>query len=264
MKSLVRWSATLGLVGAALLGSYATDNLKALALPEAQVLEKLQAVPVYTVVDDKGTPITVSVPNQENKTVNVAGFFISNKDAQDFIEQRVKKSNPELGNKARVAVLTIADVYKLEQENRNKPDMIFKFVPMQQQVQSAQAILTQSGQQGQNFFGTPLFFATGGSERGFLTMEGNGKQVIPMFFEKEQLQQMVDRYKQQQPNQASTVKIEVVPLEGIIENLKTKNDNVLNSIVLWPSRESVEFIRTKLAPAGQNAPQGQQGQQQRR
>jgi nickel transport protein len=54
MKSLVRWSATVGLVGSALIGSFSYDNLQALALTEDQVVQKLQSVPVFTVTDAQG------------------------------------------------------------------------------------------------------------------------------------------------------------------------------------------------------------------
>ena len=257
MKSLVRWSATLGLVGSALLGSFCTDNLQALALTEDQVVQKLQSVPVFTVTDPQGSPLVASVPNGQNKTTSVAGVFISQKDAQAFVD-RLKTEKPDLGKTVQVVPVSLAEVYKLEQQNKNKPDGLdFAFIPVQQQLQSAQALMTQSGQQAQQFQGTPLFVATGGQDNGYLTVQENGKSVIPFFFEKEQLQGMIDRFKQQQPNLASTVQMKVVPLEGVIQTLKTSNNDQLNSIVLVPSRESAEFLRTLPAPQ-QNAPQSPQ------
>ena len=64
MKSLVRLGAILGIAGSALLGSLATDNMSALAIPEAQILEKLQSVPVFTITDAQGAFLTGSVPKQ--------------------------------------------------------------------------------------------------------------------------------------------------------------------------------------------------------
>lgn len=255
MKSLVRWSATLGLVGSTLLGSFFAENLQALALPEAEVVQKLQPVPVFTVADAKGAPLVASIPNQDNKkTTPVAGVFISQKDAQAFVE-RLKKEKPDLGKDVQVVPVSLAEVYKLKKDNENKPDGLnFAFIPVQQQVQSAQALMGQTGQQ-QNFQGTPLFVATGGKEDGYLTVEQNGKQVIPFFFDKEQLQTMVDRFKQQKPDLASTVKVKAVPLEGVIQTLQTKNDAQLNSIVLVPSQESINFVRSLPAAPAQNGSQ---------
>lgn len=250
MKSLVRWSATLGLVGSTLLGSLCTTNLKALALPEAEVVKTLQPVPVFTIADAKGSPLVASVPNgnNNNKTTPVTDVFISQKDAQAFVD-RLKQEKPDLAKEVKVVPVSLAEVYKLKKENESKPDGLnFAFIPVQQQVQSAQALMGTSAQQAQKFQGTPLFVATGGKDKGYLTVEQNGKPVIPFFFEKEQLQGMVDRFKQQKPDLASTVEVKAVPLEGVIQTLQTSNNEQLGNIVLVPPQDSINFVRS-LSPA---------------
>ena len=259
MKSLVRWSATVGLVGSALLGSFCTDNLQALALTEDQVVQKLQSVPVFTVTDAQGSPLVASIPKgqNQNQTTAVAGVFISQKDAQAFVE-RLKTEKPDLAKTVQVVPVSLAEVYKLKKENENKPDGLnFAFIPVQQQVQSAQTLMGQTGQQAQQFQGTPLFVARGGQEQGYLTIQQNGQSVIPFCFDKEQLQGMVDRFKQQKPELASTIKIEVVPLEGVIQTLQTSNNDQLNNIVLVPSQESLAFLRS-LPASPQSTPQPRQ------
>ena len=72
--------------------------------------------------------------------------------------------------------------------------------------------------------------------------------MIPMFFNEEELQTLLDRFKQQQPNLASSIDIQVFPLEGVVEAMKKQNDPQLDKIVLIPPRESIEFVRS-LAPA---------------
>jgi hypothetical protein len=256
MKSLVRWSATLGLVGSTLLGSLFTNNLSALALPDEQLIQKFQPIPVYTITDSQGAPLVASVSNrQNNQQSSVAGVFISRKDAQAFVDN-LKKDKPDIGKAVQVVPVSLWEIYKLNKESRSKPGGLqFAFVPTQQQVQSAQALTAQSGQQQQRFNGTPVFVATGGQDGGYLTVQENNQQIIPFFFEKEQLQLMVDRFKQQQPQLASTVKIQAVPLEGIIQTLQTKNDPQLNNIVLVPTKESVEFLRSlQSAPESPTAP----------
>ncbi|HAG83574.1 MAG TPA: hypothetical protein DCL61_21090 [Cyanobacteria bacterium UBA12227] len=261
MKSLIRWSATVGLVGTALLGSFFTGNLKALALTEQEILQKLQPVPVFTITDAQGAPLVASVPNQNNQNqgVSVAGVFMSQRDAQAFVN-KLKEENPQLGNQVQVVPVSLGEVYQLDKQNQNRPDGLdFAFIPVQQEVQSAQALLNQNGQQTQEFRGVPLFVAKGGESRGYLTIEENGQQVIPFFFDKAQLQRMVDRFKEQQPNLASTVEIQVLSLEGVIATLQTQNNPQLNNIVLVPSEESLNFLRSLTPSSGQNNPQrGQQ------
>ena len=64
-----------------------------------------------------------------------------------------------------------------------------------------------------------------------------------MFFNKEDLQGMLDRAQTQQPDVFSSVKIEVVNLEGVINALKNDDDPFLEKIIFIPPRESLEFVQ---------------------
>ncbi|MBZ8183020.1 MAG: Tic22 family protein [Oscillatoria sp. PMC 1051.18] len=245
MKSLVRSWATFSLVAATSLGSVFASGLSALALPEAQVMEKLRTIPVFTIADRDGSPLVASVEDQR-----VSGVFISQSDAEAFVN-KLKRENPELGNQVRVFPVSLGEIYQLNQSRENQNNGLgFAFLPMQNQVQTAVTVLRQQGQNIENFQGVPLFVARGGQDRGYLTIQRDGEQVIPFFFEKEQLQNVIDRFKQQQPSLASTVQVQVVPLEGVIRTLQTSNDAQLNKIVLVPSRESLQFLQS--LPQGQN------------
>ncbi len=240
MKSLVRWGATLGLVGSTLLGSFFTANLQALALPDKEVAERLRPIPVFTVTDAQGAPLVATVPLKEgdNQTANVAGVFMSQQDANAFLD-RLKTENPELGNSVQIVPVSLAEVYELEKRNQNQTeDLDFAFIPKQEQVQLAL-------QQNPQFQGVPLFVAKAGQNQGYLTIQPqDGVQLIPFFFEEQQLQAMVDRYKQQQPNQAGNITIEVVSLEGLIGTLQRENNPDLNKIMLVPSQESQQFLES--------------------
>lgn len=255
MKSLMRWVAVLGLMGGVWVGPAVTGTMQSLALPEAQVVDKLRPVPLFTVTDEQGTPLIITVSEGDKKT-DVASFFISQQDALKFVEQ-VKTKNPDLAGKVRVQPVSLAEVYqKHEAQKSQKEPLEFAYFPVQQQVDTAMALLRQQGQEVPQFNGVPMFIATGGPEKGYLTIQQGNQQVIPIFFNKEDLQNMVNRFQQQQPDLANQVQIKVVDLEGVIETLKTKNDPQLNQVVLIPPRESIEFLRSLPQGAGsQNAPQ---------
>jgi nickel transport protein len=104
--------------------------------------------------------------------------------------------------------------------------------------------------------------ARGGEKSGYLTVQQGDKQVIPLFFEKEQLQILVDNFKKQQPALRETVKIEVAELSSIIQTLKTSDDKGLNSLVLVPSREAIAFLQS--LPKGNNQQSQPQQSQPRR
>jgi hypothetical protein len=238
MKSLIRWSATLGVLGSAVLGSWLSFGLAALALPPAQILEKLQPVPVFAIADQQGAPLVAT--GKDNK--KVAGVFISQQDAQNFVQQ-LQKENPDLGKKVKVVPVSLGEVYQLAQANEKKPDGLnFAYVPTQTEVESAKKLLTDSGKQYSG--GVPLFVAKG-EKGGYLTVLQNNQQVIPFFFEKVQLQQMVDRFIKEKPDIASTLKVEVVPLESVINTLQQSNEEMLTKIVLVPSEESIKFLRSQ-------------------
>ena len=259
MKSLVRWSTTVALVGSTVVGSLVTGGLQALALSQEQILNKLRAVPVFTIANNQGAPLVAQPPNGQ-KGNPVAGVFISRKDAQAFLEN-LKTRNPNVAKDVKVVPVSLAEVYQLNQASQGKQEKLdFAYVPTKQQMDSAMTVLKQNGQQAQQFNGTPLFVARAGKDKGFLTIQEGNKSVIPMFFNKEDLLPLLDRFKKQQPNMASSVDIQVFPLEGVIEAMKKESDPQLDKIVLIPPRETIEFVRS-LQPQGQQRPA--QGQPQR-
>ncbi|MBW4539701.1 MAG: hypothetical protein KME43_11245 [Myxacorys chilensis ATA2-1-KO14] len=252
MKSLVRWGTTVTLVGSTLVGSLVAGGFRALALTPEQVAQKLRPVPVFTIANGQGAPLVATPPKGQQGAV--AGVFISQRDAQAFL-QALQSKNPSLAKEVKVVPVSLAEVYQLNQANQGKKDKLdFAYVPTKQQVESALALLKQSGQKVNQFNGTPLFVARAGKEKGFLTIQQGDRSVIPMFFNKEDLSPLLENFKKQQPNVASTVDIQVFPLEGVMEALKKENDPQLDKVVLIPSKESLEFVRSQ-QPAKGAAPQ---------
>lgn len=236
IRSLIRFSAVLGMVGTAFVSS-GFINLKALALPTEQVLQKLNPVPVFTIADEQGAPLVASGEDD----AKVAGVFISQKDANNFVT-RLQTQNPDLAKKVQVVPVSLGEVYKLAQNSPEANGLNFAYVPNEAAVNDAKSI---SGTQYAG--GVPLFVAKGGDDNGYLTIEKDSQQVIPFFFEKKQLENMVEKFKTQKPDLAATVNIEVVPLEGVIQTLQTSDDEMLTKIVLVPSTESLQFIQNNAA-----------------
>lgn len=243
-SSMFSWEATLGIVGSAFIGASTLGSIAALALPQEQIVQKLGPVPVFTITDQTGAPLVASSRDAQNKQESVAGVFINQKDAQAFIEQ-LKTKNPDLAKTVRVVPVSLGEIYKLDRENESKPNALnIAYVPSQQQVNAAVTLLQQSDQKVEKFNGTPLFVARAGKEKGYLTVKSADQQVIPFFFNKEELQNMLEKFKQQQPDLAASVDIQVVNLEGMIQTLQTRNEKELNQIMLVPPRESIEFVRS--------------------
>ena len=100
-KSLVNLSATVGVVGAIAISPMVT--LKAEALTEAQALERLSSIPVFTITDDKGAPLLGAIPKEANTNAQspdqLLFFFLNPDDAQNMLS-RVRQSSPEVGKKS--------------------------------------------------------------------------------------------------------------------------------------------------------------------
>ncbi|MDE5072542.1 MAG: hypothetical protein O4806_12070, partial [Trichodesmium sp. St5_bin8] len=234
MKSLIRLSAVLGVVVSSLIGPSLKD-MSALALPEKEVLQKLTPVPVFTITDQNGSPLVRSIRREGNEVnSSVAGVFISKSDADAFVN-KLKGENPDLAATVKVVPVSLGEVYEKSQSiQENGQRLEFAYVPIRRQVESAKALLEQNGQDFNNFSGVPLFMAKGGPDDGYLTIQRGEKQVIPMFFNKEDLQGMLDRAETQQPDVFSSVEIEVVNLEGVINALKNDDDPFLEKIIFIP------------------------------
>lgn len=232
-KSLLTHIRNASLIGATVVSCWLTNTTKLLALPQEAIVQKLRPIPVFTIADSEGAPLIAS----GDKNEKVAGVFISKQDANGFVE-KLKKDNPDLGKQVQVIPVSLGEIFELAETNAKEKDpVIFAYVPTQVQVEQAKKLNTQYQS------GVPLFVAKAGDDQGYLTIKQNDQEVIPFFFDQQQVQQLVDNFKKAQPDLASTIKIDVVILEGVLEALKEGNDEMLTKIVLWPSKESIEFLR---------------------
>ena len=235
MNSFIRW----GLVGGAVLTTLVGQTLKVLALPTDEVIKLLQGVPVFTIADAQGAPLVAMDNNRK-----VTGIFVSQQEAQKFFQQ-LKKDKPDIASKVTVQPVSLGEVYKLAIANAGKPDALnFAYVPVPTEVAIATKLLTAAGQKYQG--GVPLYVSRGGKEQGYLTIQQNNEQIIPFFFEQKQIQDMVDRFKKEKPELASTIKIDVVALENVMGTLQSSDDKMLKSIRLVPTEESLKFIQTAI------------------
>ncbi|MGB3536282.1 MAG: Tic22 family protein [Microcoleaceae cyanobacterium] len=251
IKSLIRFGVVFGLLSSHLflspslpsrfIGSSLLGTSPAVALTEAEILEKLNSVPVFTVTDPNGAPLVATVPQEGSDASSVAGVFISRQDALNFVNN-LKQNNPDLASAVQVTPVSLGEVYQMSLKARNNPsELQFAYVPVEQQVNSAKALLNT-----EDFQGVPLFIARQNTEDGgYLTIQQGGNQIIPTFFNKEDLQGMLENFQDDQPDLISAVEIEVVSLEALLQALQTDGEDsqFLNRIVLIPPRETVEFLK---------------------
>jgi hypothetical protein len=249
-KSLVKLTAVTSVAGAIAVSPIFT--LKAEALTEVQVLERLGSIPVFTITDEKGAPLLGSMPQQPNAKPDdsqILFFFLGPDEAKMMLGQ-VQKSNPDVGKKAQIIVRSMNEAYQVIKENKDKK-VVFQFIPSKSSVDSARTILTAQGIAADKIPNVPVFFATGGQaqNQGLLTMsiDQNGKkeQIVPFFLDQADLQNLLDRAKKEQPDVAKSTKIQVTSLFQVLDSMVTK-DNKPNPDVerfqFVPSRTAFEYI----------------------
>ena len=233
IKKLVSSSAVLGIVSTAIL-SLGFGNIKAWALPTEEVLEKLNPVYVFTITNEQGAPLPLS-----RNDVDFVGIFMDPQKAKSVLDNDITNQNPELADQLQVVPVTLGEVYKFVQENQKQENPVsVAFVPQKDEVESAKTILSQNGQEYKS--GVPLFVATLGEEKGYLMIEKESEQLIPMFFEKQQLETMLTQFKEQKPEFVDQVSIEVVPLEHMISRLQSEDNEILKKVVFVPSVDSLK------------------------
>jgi hypothetical protein len=265
MKSLIRWGATLSLVGGILINPLSIGgSLRALALTNEQVIERLQPIPVFTFLDGDRNFLVTRPTDATAETLPVVYMFISQQAAQAFLAE-LKKKSPEQTNGFQVTPVPLSVAYQMARRDQAQPNPVqVAFIAVQQQVDAARTIIQQDGGNAEQFRGTPLFIAKSSDQDGvYLTRRINNQEVIPVYFSREDVQTMIDQLRQTQPDLAAKVKIQVISLEGLIQNLQSSDNTALNQIFLMPTQETLTFIRSLQPTADQPPAAGQpaQGQQ---
>lgn len=261
MKALVRWGATLGLLGTTLLGSVCLSSFPAIALSEQQIKEKLDGVPVYLVTNEKGLPLSRPLPTPQNGQKaggSITGVYMSRQEAQAFINElrNAKNKDPkmeEIVKNLQVTPVPLGVIYQQLQQTKKDPNrLLFAFKPVDQEVKGAMDLLRQSGQQVNQFRSVPMFAVRFAPDQGYVSIKaGNGNnQYIPLFLSKQDAQGLLGQVKPKHPK----ADIQVLDIDGVIQTLQAKNDPWLNQVVIVPSPESREYIRTLPRNQGSNAP----------
>jgi Tic22-like family len=239
MKLLQQWFSRIGLLSSTILGGSLILNLPAQAIPEAQVIAKLQNIPVYVVTDDKGTIVHATNTGAKSQSPQVStGVFFSREDAQSFVDRNIKAQQPDLGKLVKVTPVSLGEIYRRQQANKNKPqELNYIYVPTQQQAIAALEILKQSDKTLTQVNELPVFVATTTNKSGreeYLTFERNRQEIVPLFFSKETLQAAV---KKVYPNLATKSKIQVIELNYLLGYMTKTSDRVVNFFEFNPNMD---------------------------
>jgi Tic22-like family/Trypsin-like peptidase domain len=215
---------------------------------EQLIKQKLDSVPVFLITNAQGLPLSRSLADAENAGSSVTGVYLSRQEAQGFIKelQGLKGKDPkmdEIVKSLQVTAVPLGAIYQqLQKTKKESKRLVFAFKPEGQEIKAALELLRQSGKPVNEFKNVPVFGVRIRSGEGYVPIKlgTENKEVIPMFFSKQDAQALLNKVKPKFPN----ADIQVIDVDGVIKTLQDKNDAWLNQVVLVPSPESREYIKT--------------------
>ncbi|MEA5533285.1 Tic22 family protein [Crocosphaera sp. XPORK-15E] len=246
MKTLINWSLTLGLIASPLISTCLIQPVPVLALPQSEIVGLLSGIPVFSLLNAEGSPIARQV--EDNKTV--IPVFMSQKDAQQLLNQ-LKQQSPDIGNLYTVQVLPLGTIYDTVRKSTSpNKRLLLQYIPTVTETEAAKKVASDNGQEYRG--DVPLYLVRMKSDRSYLTIEKDNKQVVPVFFERATVQEWIETVKKSKPDLAAEISIELVSLSDLIANLEQQDNALLKNIRFWPSEEMMQVIR-----ANQKNPQNQ-------
>ncbi len=215
-----------------------------LASPEARsaVAERLNIVPVFTIVSSDGSPILANI-EQEGRTIQVASFWLDKTQADQSL-QEVRTANPDIGGSAQVIPVPLGEAFEVaEQQMSQRNDILFQVVPRNSDLQTALTVARQQQADLAEFPGVPLFY--GLSAQGYLTLESDGVEVVPFFFAQQDLDRVLQQGAQIDPAISGQTRVEVTTLEQVVDSMLENSNSDVNKIIFVPSRESIQYVQSQ-------------------
>lgn len=245
MKSIIRWSLTLGILINPVSNVNFLQPSPVVALPQSDIVEFLSGVPVYSILSQEGLPIGRELEDGDI----ITPVFMSRREAQAFVTE-LQKIDAEMARSYRIQVLPLSRIYEIARETSTNSNRLFlDYIPSATELRAARALVNEKGQKYPG--DVPLYMAKIESDQSYLTIKQNDQEIVPIFFEKATIDQWIDTVSHNQPQLGQNIDINVISLSSLIANLE-KNDNpLLRSLRFWPSKEMMKIIRSN----SENQPQ---------
>jgi hypothetical protein len=220
------------------------------ALPQAQIVTRLQKTPVFTITTQTGNFFQQSAGAAGNNRL-LTPVFMELKDAVAFLK-KIKKEQPQVNKVAQITIVPLSEVYKLQLEAKKKAaNMSFVFIPAEQQIKNALTILKKPYQKS-IAYPVPLFVIAIQQKNQYVTIQSNN--LTSLFFDKKEAQQSLDMFKKQSPKIAAKAEIRVNFLQNLLDDFVDNNYPGQDQLVLVPSPESRESVRKLQATQAKSVP----------
>lgn len=216
---------------------------------ETFLQEKLSRVPVFAVTDSTGRPFLSEV---NDGRLRQGYFFIQPSDATAYLDKvhSTTPANEGGGDDARIIAVGMNDVIKFLDgssfsSSKSIPER-FQLFPDDHQVDLAQSL---SGNKFRSLYGenaVPVFYVDGLAFKDDKT----GGNVIPVFFEKEKLDEAVRNLRKSNPDVSiSENDLEIMDFLQTVRELRTGTDSRFGRIVYVPLSDALNKLNSLNAAA---------------
>ena len=214
------------------------------ALDENVVLRKMDRIPVFTLLNEKSSPVLVAPPKGAKTSASqIAYFFLSKQELADF-QKVLQKSNPTLAKSLNAKALPLGKAIEFGNENK-KNKLAIEILPAQSSLSYALKLAQEKEKGLKAYPGVPIFALTDKSEKNVLGVKQNGQTVQPFFFDSQDAERTFAALKQKNPELAKNTKISVLPFQTLFNLLRqTKDAKEADRITIVPSSESLQYART--------------------
>jgi len=206
-----------------------------------QVVGKLNSIPAFIIVNEKGQPLVSTIRGN-----SVVGVFFSPKDATAFLDISLK--NPKLTDEQKtglkVAAIPFGDLYR-RTKLVGSEKLNLGLVGAASEQTTADREAKKLDPKVTTFERVPLY-AGKVKGSGYMTFAVDGKPVIPLFFSRADLEAKVADAVKANPAMKDKIEIELTSLEGVISLMETadaKQTNPLGFVLLPDVREYLSKSR---------------------
>nr|ADN14797.1 Tic22 family protein [Gloeothece verrucosa PCC 7822] len=246
LNSLIRRGIRIALAVGITVSSWLGFYQSSLALPEPQVLQKLEQIPMFLIVAQDGNLVLINTQTPQGSDTSSGRLVIfgAYSDAAKMLDL-LQKNSSDLAGKIKIIPLAFSRVYemlkKMSQEEKKMPPITF--FSQEEDMKAATDILQQSGKKVDNLqkFGIPLFFVTIGKNEEFIVKKNDqGNTFIPFYMTLKDAQAELEEYKKQFPDRKpEEIKIGVVPLLELVQVLLQKDEEALKIMQIIPSEQQI-------------------------
>lgn len=213
----------------------------AFALTQQEVASRLSIVPTFVIgVGENFVTYPVTQNGDEASTSEVLPVFMTRQDAEAYIERsRTREDLPALPAEATVLGSRLDYLYTLETSSRGDGDrpINLAYIPQPSEVQQAVAINSEFSQ------GVPLFYPQLEDGTIVAVAQSDGEEIFPLFFSKADLEGVLAELNERDADARSVLQIGVVPLEFMLRQMATSEDDAFSQFRLFPASEVINSFQ---------------------